>query len=47
VKGGMLLSDCGPHCRTRIKKRRGIPVQTLEIVHCKKRKCQLCHNKPR
>lgn len=35
--------DCGPHCKVRAGGLNGI---TIRIVHCKRRKCAKCHNKP-
>ena len=38
--------DCGPHCKIKTKRRAGGRVVTQTLVHCKRRSCEQCHNKP-
>lgn len=47
--GGMrvrVTPDCGPHCKTKMKRRAGGLVQTQTVEHCKRKNCKRCHRKP-
>ena len=45
MKSGIKMpADCGPHCKVKSGVLSGI---TIKLVHCKRKNCKQCHNKPR